>query len=147
MATGKTAGKYTVVTVNSQVMTTMVKSITIKTDGKKIDVTTLGSGTTEHLFGLVDPEITIVCPLDNTASTGSWTVFTAAAAFASQTGVAVLIDYGIRAAAATGDPRISETLMSVSNISFSVGGPNAAPEMSVTLSPCIGNVHSFTTKP
>ncbi len=65
----------------------------------------------------------------------------------AKTGVPVLIDYGIRAAAATGDPRISITLMSASNIDVATAGASDAPMMTVTMSPVLGNALSYTTKP
>jgi len=145
--TGKTLGRYSKVTYNGVVITTTIHKITAKVGAKAVDLTVLSSNTMENLFGLPDPNVTITCPLDNTASTGSWTVFTAPAVFGNQTGAPLLIDYGIRGVAATGDPRISLTLMSVENIDFNTDGPNGAPQMVVLLKPCIGNALSFTTAP
>ena len=148
MATGKTAAKFAKMTYNAQVVTANISSLTaVGLNYPEIDITVFSSTVQERLLGIPEVKITVSGPLDNTATTGALAVFTAAATLGSQTGAAVLIDYGIRAAATTGDPRFSNTLMSVSVFAIDTANPNDAPKWSATLVTMPGSAASFTTVP
>lgn len=146
MATGVTAGKYTILTYNSQVVRSVTKISAAGLNYPPVDVTTFSSSIKENLLAIPEVKISVEALLDNTATTGALTVFSAAGVLGNQTGAPLLIDWGIRATATTGDPRFSNTLMSVAGLTID-SDPNGTPTMKMDLVSLPGSAASFTTKP
>ena len=147
MATGKTLSKYTVITYNSQILSGVTSITGVGYNYPEVDLSDLASAQKFVGLGIPESKVQIKGLMDNTASTGTHTVLTAAATLGSQTGAPLLIDYGIRATATTGDPRFSNTLMAVSDYKVDVSNPNSAPTFSATLVASPSSVLSWTTKP
>lgn len=106
MATGKTAGIYTTITVNSLDMTASVSSVNgIGIDYETADVSTLAETIKESLLAQGAVSLGISGPFNNTASTGGHTVLSALVG--SQTPVAALVKIGIRSAPMAGDPKFT----------------------------------------
>lgn len=146
MATGKTVSKYTLVTYNSQVVGGWDSITGVGYNHPEVDLSDMASA--QKFVGLGIPECKIVIKgkLDNTATTGAHTLLTAAGTLGSQTGAPLLVAYGIRATATTGDPQFSNTLMSVSDYKVDVSNPNSAPTFTATLIAATASVMTWGTK-
>jgi len=134
--TGKTTSKYVTVTYNSQAVTCSIDNITgLGISYQEVDVTTLCKAIAENVNGVGTVAISVSGPLDNTASTGGHTVF--AAANGVQTGYALVVVFGIRAAPSGGEPTFTVSLAMTTSYVVSAGGGNVT--YSATLKPAVGS--------
>lgn len=114
MATGKTNARYIRVFFDNTAGAAQdisgsvsdVSSVGLEHD--QTDVTAYSDGVHNFTLGHPSAEIDLTGPFNNTASTGSHTVFAAiAAAPYTQDTYTLTVEFGIRAAPTTGDPTFS----------------------------------------
>ena len=110
MATGKTAGRWIKVTVDDSTPTARDISAGVKDISpvglvyNEKDVTGYGDAVVNYVLGHPEAPIDMTCELDNTADTGAYTVISSIVGLMTAT-YTVDVSFGIRAAAAGGDPQ------------------------------------------
>ena len=106
MATGKTSARYIRVSFNSQDISASVSDISgVGLDYEQQDVTAYSDGVKNFTLGHPSAEIDISGPLNNTATTGGHTVFSAIAnAPYTADSYPLTVQFGIRAAPTGTDP-------------------------------------------
>jgi len=106
MATGKTSARYIRVSFNSQDISASVSDISgVGLDYEQQDVTAYSDGVKNFTLGHPSAEIDISGPLNNTATTGGHTVFSAIAnAPYTSDSYTLTVQFGIRAAPTGTDP-------------------------------------------
>jgi len=112
MATGKTNAKHIRVFVDdsgdsSQDISASVSNISgVGVTFAEQDVTGYSDGVINFTLGHPSSEIEITGPFSNTASTGSYTVFSGIVGQQSAT-IGLIVEFGIRTAPTTGDPNFT----------------------------------------
>lgn len=106
---GKRIGKWTTVEFDSQDMSILVQEISgLPSTYDEIEVSGFGQNK-NYLAGQGDADITLTMLFTTTATTGSHTVFNSKAG--NNTGYTLTVKYGNNAAATTGDPKYSGTVL------------------------------------
>ena len=142
MATGKTDSKYINIIFGGQTLDCSLTAV----DGAGItydqtDITGLCNTIKEYVQGQGDVSVALSGYLSNTATTGSHTVIEPLNG--DTTGSTLTIQYGIRAAATTGDPEFEVTAMGVFDYLVSASG--GAPTWSAALRPLTGATAAWGT--
>lgn len=145
--TGKTPGHYTTLVYNSNVIGGISSITGMGQNFPEVDLTDLAAAQKFVGAGIPECKIVVKGKADSTATTGEYANFATGAGNGSQTGLALLIKYGIRQAVQTGEPMLSNTLMWVSQYERSISDVNGALEFTATLSTALGSVFSWTTAP
>ena len=112
MATGKTAGRWIKVSVDdssgsARDISAGVKDISpVGLVYNEKDVTGYGDAVVNYVLGHPEAPIDMTCELDNTATTGAYTVISGIVGdMGTNSPFTVDVQYGIRAAAAGGEPQ------------------------------------------
>ncbi len=143
MAQGKTHSIFTTINYNSQNVTARIDSVGgIGVSYDTADVSTLASTLHEYVKGLGNADLELSGSFDNTATSGAHAVFSAAAA--AQVGYPLVISIGIGAAPASGDPKLTLSLMMTTQYVVDAGVSDAV-KWKASLRPAVGCTATWGT--